>query len=146
MKQKEILEKVHQLLELEDCVEVKSLSVETIRKEIIMVIPVNDASVTKSSTEPPVKKKKRKSFKSSPSLGFDTKVGGSSAEGKYSAARKYTTSDEDLNIIRQHHFSKWKKEKKLSEDQLFALSNLSMRVSKMNADQRNQILGIFEDV
>lgn len=133
----EVFVKVAKVLDLAEGIQIVGMTLKTVRNETVELKVPGESS--------PVKTKKRKSLKSSPTLGRELHV--PKTGGKFSVSRKYTTSDEDLNIIRQHHLNKWKKEKKLSEDQLMALSNLSgMRVSKMDHDQRNQMLSIFEDV
>ena len=67
--------------------------------------------------------------------------------GKWSLWREYTTSDSDMQMIRSYHFKKWRDDKRFSMNQLGALSALGKTLNKnLSLIQRNQILGIFDDV
>lgn len=66
--------------------------------------------------------------------------------GKYSISREYTTSDQDVLVMR-NFFSKWRKEKRFNENQQKALEIIGVKkLTRLSGVERQQILSIFNDV
>ncbi len=64
---------------------------------------------------------------------------------KYSMSREYTTSDEDMKIVRKH-VTYFKRKNGLSENQLKALSTIPKKAKELDEVHRRQLLDIFNDV
>ena len=67
------------------------------------------------------------------------------AGGKYGLDREYTTSNEDIDIIRRH-LARWKRLNKLTDNQALALKALPRGIKILSDEQKQQILNIFNDI
>lgn len=70
----------------------------------------------------------------------------SNSGGTMSVHRDYTTSDEDIKIIRKH-LAEWEKDGWLTENQIAAVNALKGRFAKLlSEEEKNQLLDVFNTV
>lgn len=94
----------------------------------------------------PIAKKKRASPGKKASEESESGTKASQIAKRLSINRRFTTSDEDITLMRQHLVN-WKVQKKLTDNQIRALDETSgIRLANISEAQREQILDIFEEV
>lgn len=100
----------------------------------------NIGEATKKALKPAIKKVNKGRRPGRP------KTKQSPGKGKFSIKRKFTTSDEDIQVIR-NFFSRWRKENLFTVEQARALETIGVKkLSFLSRGEREQILNIFNDV